>query len=430
MRKLAAFVLLCSLLAASTLFALAQTRARRVEQNVPQAPTATSRPVPAATTPNNPAKVDPSPSPRNGPPEEIGEDDVVRINTTLVTIPVSIMDRSGRYIPDLRKEDFRIYEDDIQQEVAYFAAVEKPFTVVLMLDTSSSTWSVLGRIKDAAIRFVDQLRPEDQVMVVSFASGVTLLSEATSDREAVRAAIRRTGKGLSTRLYDAVEWVINERLNRISGRKAIVLFTDGVDARSKRATYESNVRLVEELDALIYPVQYDTYDYQSSRSGSQSPRSSSRLPSIIRRWPLPFPIPVPSTGGGGSSGGGPSSPREAYDRANDYLHDIAEKTGGRVYQADKDPRSLEVAFSSIAEELRRQYSLGYYPKIQAKEGERRRIRVRVERPDTVVRARHSYIYKPSTHATDTKHNSTTTTAQDNERQPSPPVLKKPFISRR
>lgn len=202
---------------------------------------------------------------QNGPatkqgPEEVGAGDIIRVNTTLVTIPVSVMDRDGKYIPNLRKEDFRIWDDGVEQRAAYFASTEQPFTVVLMIDTSGSTHFKLEEMQDAAIAFVNQLQPDDRVMVVSFDDKIRFLKDPpTNDRQALRQAILRTRTGGGTRLYDAVDQVINQHLNNIQGRKAIVLFTDGVDTTSRTASYEDNVRDSEELDALIYPVQFDTY---------------------------------------------------------------------------------------------------------------------------------------------------------------------------
>src|SRR5215207_9805495 len=191
--------------------------------------------------------------------EEVGEDEVVRVNTSLVTIPVSVLDRDGRFISGLRKEDFRIFEYGGEQQVSYFATTEEPFTVALVIDTSGSTRFKLEDIQDAAIAFLDQLRPEDKVVVISFDEQVRVLSEATSDRNQLRAAIRRTHTGGGTRLYDAVDLVINEQLRRVQGRKAVVLFTDGVDSSSKRASFESTLEEAVELDAMIYPIQYDTF---------------------------------------------------------------------------------------------------------------------------------------------------------------------------
>ena len=107
--------------------------------------------------------------------------------------------------------------------------------------------------------FVNQLRTDDRVMVVSFDDKIRILTQPTSDRYALRGAIDQVRPGSGTRLYDVVDQIINQYFNHIEGRKAIVLFTDGVDTTSRHATYESTVRDAEELDALIYPVEYDTY---------------------------------------------------------------------------------------------------------------------------------------------------------------------------
>src|SRR3982751_2490175 len=182
------------------------------------------------------------------------EGDVVRVNTSLVTVPVSVMDRDGKYIPSLGREDFHIFEDGVEQCIAYFATVDKPFTVVLLIDTSRSTDFRLEDIQDAAIAFVNQLKPEDKVVVISFDDDIRVLAKATSDRDELVRAIRRTRTGNGTRLYDAVHSVISKELKRIEGRKAVVLFTDGVDTTSNRASYQSTVREAEEFDALFYPV--------------------------------------------------------------------------------------------------------------------------------------------------------------------------------
>src|SRR6202521_369653 len=257
--------------------ASAQTRPRRVgqtqtsqQQEQPSQPRPTTdnasqasrsgRPPVLSGANRNPNEQQPvSTSTQNAGPEEVSEGDIVRVNTTLVSIPVSVMDRDGKYIPNLRKEDFRVWEDGIEQQVAYFASTEKPFTVALLIDTSGSTQYKLGEIQDAAIAFVNQLRADDRVMILSFNDKIRLLTpQPTNDGALLRNAIRQTEAGNGTRLYDAVDQVINQYFNHIEGRKAIVLFTDGVDTTSKHARYEDNVRDAEELDALIYPVEYDT----------------------------------------------------------------------------------------------------------------------------------------------------------------------------
>ena len=177
----------------------------------------------------------PEASPQNAGPEEVGEGDILRVDTTLVSIPVSVMDRDGKFIPNLTKDEFRIWEDGVEQRVAYFASTDKAFTVALVIDTSGSTKYRLNEIQDAAIAFVEQLRPEDRVMVVAFNDRIRVLSQATNDRATLRDAIRQTDAGSGTRLYDAVDMIINEYFNKIEGRKAMVLFTDGADTTSRRA---------------------------------------------------------------------------------------------------------------------------------------------------------------------------------------------------
>jgi len=317
------------------------------------------------------------------------EGDVVRVETNLVTIPVSVVDRYGHSISDLQQADFHIFEDGIEQQLAYFDTIEKPFTVVLMLDTSASTWSKLGEIKDAAKTFVLQLRPDDQVMVISFGMGVKVQCKPTIDRQKIRKAIEGTGKGLSTHLYDAIDNVMKKHLSRIQGRKALVLFTDGVDATSNHSTYKGTLNMAAELDALIYPILYDTYDPSIDTGGPTTPQSNSRVISILSKLPLPLPIP---SIGGSSSGGGAGSSRADYDRGERYLHELAELTGGRVYEASRDLSYLRDAFTHIADELGRQYSIGYYPKRIGQTREARQIKVRVNRNDVVVRARDKYVY--------------------------------------
>jgi len=329
-------------------------------------------------------------------PEEVGEGDVVRIDTALVTVPVSVMDRQGHFVPNLQREDFSVFENGVEQSIVYFEPTEKPFTVALVLDTSASTHFHLWQIKEAAIAFATQLRPQDRVLVVSFNDQVLLLTEATNDLNVVSTVIQQNANtGTSTRLYDAVDLVIKERLNKIKGRKAIVLFTDGVDTSSYLATYQSTLREVEELDALIYPIQYDTSDYLRAMQSA----GSITIVTSSSNWPFPgrSSSQVIYTGPSTSTGGIPlpGTTRADYERADKYLHELAEKTGARLYQAN-DTAQLTQAFSGIAEELRRQYSLGYYPQTSAvQSGERRQIKVRVHQPNLAVRARASYVRSSS-----------------------------------
>lgn len=424
MKRASALVLLLILVVGAKSLC-AQSRPRRVEQGWPPAtsPSPTTEHAPVlrggATTNQRQTSSQPSTNANKG-PEEVDQNDVLRINTTLVTIPLSVMDREGRYAPNLRKENFRLWEDGVEQQIAYFSTVDKPFSVVLMIDTSGSTRFKLDEIQDAAIAFVNQLQAGDRVMVVSFDDKIRVLtSDFTSDRYQLQDAIRRTRPGDGTKLYEAVDLVINHKMALVQGKKAIVLFTDGVDTTSRKASYESTVRDAEELDALIYPVQFDTYGSQANGGGSTWPGSNgpNRRSSGNILIDILGSIATGGRGGGGGypggGGGGVGTSRGEYERGDRYLHELADKTGARLYRADTT-QNLSAAFGNVAEELRRQYSLGYYPKNSAQAGQRRSIRVRVDQPNLAVRARDSYIFNPQANAT----------AQTSPASKSAPVLKK------
>jgi len=341
----------------------------------------TIEPKPAARTePAKPADDGVTQSTVN-PDGETVEGDVIKFDTSLVTVPVTVLDRNGRYVPLLRRENFRIMENGVEQKISYFATSDSPFSVVLLIDTSGSTQFRLDDIQKAAMDFVDKLKPSDSVMVMAFDDRIDVLCKATTDRNVISKAIRRTRTGGGTRLYDAVEDILKKQLQTIPGRKAVVLFTDGVDTTSHRASYDSTVRLAEESDAPIYSVDYDTSGFGRGM-GQGLPLPGGR--GTILGLPIPTPgIPGTTTGGGGNPGD--------YRRAVRYLHALSDNTGGRFYSGDS-LFGIAQAFTWIAEELGRQYSLGYYPAKAGKDGERRQIKVKVTEAGLVVKARDSYIY--------------------------------------
>jgi Ca-activated chloride channel family protein len=315
------------------------------------------------------------------------ENEIVKIETNLVTMPVSVLDRDGRFVSGLTQRDFQIFENGKLQQVEYFQSVEQPFTVALMIDVSPSTAFRIDEIHDAAITFIEQLRPNDKVMVIAFDDSVRVLSPPTNNREQLRWAIRQAQFGDGTGLYEAVDRALAYELARVEGRKAIVLFTDGVDTTSRRATYQSTIADTEETNVLIYPIRYNTesqYGGMSRGGGWGRPNRRSGggswggIAGIILGGRFPQ---VQSPAG--------SSPQE-YETGNRYLEDLAKNSGGRKFEADSTA-NLDAAFAGIAEELRRQYSLGYYPENVGQIGERKQIRIRVSRPNLVVRAKTSYI---------------------------------------
>lgn len=284
-------------------------------------------------------------------------DEIIKIETALISIPVSVFDRNGFYIPNLVQENFKIFENDKEQEIAYFGTTEKPFTVVLLLDTSPSTEFKIEEIQDAAIAFINELQAQDKVMVVEFDENMNILAKPTNDKKKLTKAIRKADFGGGTSLYDAVDLAFNKYLDKIEGRKAVVLFTDGVDTTSDNANYESTLNESEESDVLVFPIYYNTYKENNMINGAKMARGTSI---------------------------------KEYETGKTYLEEIAEQTGGRVFAA-ASPIGLKKAFTGIAEELRRQYNIGYYPGEMGKNGERKLIKVRVNRPNLIIQARGSYI---------------------------------------
>lgn len=175
----------------------------------------------------------------------------------------------------------------------------------------------------------------------------------------------------------------------MNGRKAIVLFTDGVDTTSRRANDLNNLSDALEFDALVYPIRYDTFaDVQAMKN---KPAQIPQPGSIPTQNPFPFPFPVPTKTGNGTPGIAGTTAEE-YRRAEEYLNEMGNRTGGRVYQAS-NAANLALAFSNIASELREYYSLGFYPSGEARTGKNRKLKVRVNRENAVVRARSSYAIK-------------------------------------
>jgi Ca-activated chloride channel homolog len=311
----------------------------------------------------------PGPQDRRG---DTGEDEVVRVNTVLVSLPVIVSDREGRYVPNLRPDDFQVFEDGVEQQVAHFATVETPFTVALLLDTSGSARLRLQEIQEAAAGFVKHLRPDDRVALVTFGDKVQLLAGPTNDRELLLRAIRSVPLGNSTPLYDAVDFALRQLFDGVVGRKAVVLLSDGLDNGSAAATSEGSMHYAEEFDALVYPVQYDPFVDETSAIVTKL----YGLPELRSQRIYP-----------------PGFNAKDYEKAGRYLREMALRTGGSYYHADSAD-TVKRAFARIAEELHSQYSLGYYPKAAPEPSRRRAIRVKVKNPKLIARTRSSYIHNP------------------------------------
>jgi len=296
------------------------------------------------------------------PQEPAQQGPTVKAQVNLVNIFATVRDGKKHIIPGLKQEDFRIFEDDREQKIAFFSAERAlPVTLGLLIDTSGSEANRLPAEQEAASQFLRQvIRKGDEAMVISFGADVDLMSDFTDDVSQLERAVHKVqmnaatytginpgplppesrGRGLrGTAFYDAIYLACGEKLSTESGRKALVIVTDAEDEGSK-VSLEEAIEAAERSNAVVH-VLY-VHDFGFGRP--------------------------------------------------DVAHKIASETGGRVVEVSS-PKHLKEAFDQIAEELRDQYTLGYYPANPAKDGRFRRLRVETTEKDYKVLARKGY-YAP------------------------------------
>ena len=347
-------------------------------------------------------------------PQQDPQQPSIKIGTNLVTVPVIVTDRYGRFITGLGRNQFTVREEGSAQKIEDFSSTEAPFSVALLIDTSHSTKNKLGRIRKAAETFIKQLLPNDRIMVVSFDDKVRFICDFTSDHAELKRAVNSLESHYKTSLYDAIHLTINEKMTKIQGRKAIVVLTDGVDTASKQATFESAIELAASAGIITYAVQYETrndggspikprdlpgpglkWQYapqQKPKPESEEPKSESEGKSLIN-------IPRPKQDAPTSTPGAPPSSRvnsqrqqpirDPYVVATDFLRTLAAQSGGLPFKAETI-ENTSYAFQHIATELHNQYTLTYISSNERKDGNYRAIAVGVNNPDLVVRARRFY----------------------------------------
>jgi Ca-activated chloride channel family protein len=301
--------------------------------------------------------------------QELSEPQRIRVESALVTVPVMVSDLSGRLLSGLKEDSFRLYQDGIRVPISIFLSSEDPIKIALLLDTSVSTTTVLGKIKRAAGRFLLQMRPQDLAMVVSFNSEIQVLCPFSSNPQALEDAIKSAkAGGAMTIMRDAIYEVMRQKLKSASGRKAIVLLTDGQDHGS-RISSPDLLDAVSTSGTMIYSVFYtvDPRELMKELVGI-----SSRIPKeAARRKTGPY-----------------AAWNEREERAAQYLEEISELSAGRFYRSEVT--KLDNAFKQISDELRSQYLIGFYPDKSKLDGATHALTVTVSIPDSIVRSRRSY----------------------------------------
>jgi VWFA-related protein len=351
-------------------------------------------------------------------PQQDSQQPSIKIGTNLVTVPVIVTDRYGRFVTGLTRNDFTVREEGAPHKIEDFSSTEAPFSVALLIDTSRSTQNKLGKIRKAAETFIKQLLPNDRIMVVSFDEKVRFICDFTSSHSELERAVKSLKSSYMTSLYDAIHQTINEKMSKVQGRKAIVVLTDGVDTASKQATYESAIELAASAGIITYSVQYETRNDGSSRpialpgiGGSFAPRSGLNWQDAPRQKPKPESeeskseseeksnTSQPKEGAPTSTPGAPPSSRvnsqrqqpirDRYLIATDFLRTLAAQSGGLPFRAETI-ENTSYAFQLIANELHNQYTLTYVSTNERRDGNYRTIAVGVNNSDLVVRARRFY----------------------------------------
>jgi Ca-activated chloride channel homolog len=287
------------------------------------------------------------------------KEDTLSVNVNLVDLLYTVADKKGKFITSLRKEDFKVYEDDKNQVISNFTAeTDLPLTIALLVDTSGSIRDKLRFEQEAAIEFFYSTlhRGKDKAMVISFDSGVDLLQDFTDNPETLADAVRKIRAGGGTSLYDAVYLAVNEKLANQPGRLVIILISDG-DDNSSRISLTETMELAQRRNVAIYSISTNSAAYFGSKD---------------------------------------------QDRGDKTLKRFSEETGGRPFFPEKI-QDLAVSFQEIGEELRSQYRLAYIPSNNKADGTFRKIRIDVANKNYKVKARTGY-YAPRAAAAATSQN--------------------------
>jgi len=336
------------------------------------------------------------------------EDEVLRVDTQLVDVPVEITDRSGKPILNLKQNNFVVYEDGKRQELADFSATSALFEVALLLDTSGSARSELPLIQRAAENFVNSLRPGDRVSIVSFrsdrASGkATSVSEVlidlTDDRTKLKNVIKQVGVSNGTPYYDGLLQIAEQVFGKppdekFRGRRALVALTDGVDSTSVGDFAEARERFGE-AGIVSYFIQVDTREFFEENLLGDCQSAMRFSAAQIRRYYRTFypKSKIEKISGFCQLGDFErlDISRRLYELADEEMNGLAKTSGGKVFPV-ADLSEARTAFSKVAGEIGTKYSLGYYPSNEKRDGTYRRIKIELKGvpAGVTLRAREGY----------------------------------------
>ncbi len=294
-----------------------------------------------------------------------GDDEVIKVETSLISLPITVLDRNGRYIADLKKENFKVIEEGTEQEVEYFGTVDKPVTVVLLMDCSGSMGPNLNIMANAAMSFISRLRNEDQINIVSFAYDPEDALPMTKVKSLQKSIQIHQRSRVHTRLYNSVDFALR-KIQSIEGRKAIILFSDGISDEAE-ALAKKNMSDAEELETLIYTVRFSETTPQPQ---------------------VPVAINAAFKNNSSKTVTKPAEKMTADKerKVAAYMNGLAAKTGGRAFRIEAIT-DLQKTFGDIAAELRRQYTIGYYSNTPGSAGQHRNVKVQVNVPGAIVRTR-------------------------------------------
>ena len=346
----------------------------------------------------------------------------LKVDVALINVVATVTDDAGHYVSDLTAEDFIVEEDGKAETISHFSQSNNlPVSMGIVLDTSGSMERKIGTATTAVERFIRTVHRDDDIFLLTFANRPQLQQDFTDDREKLARALRRITVGGGTALYDALDLSLRKIKNGVQDKKAILLLTDGEDTTSEN-TFEEIQTSVRESELLVYalgisPSGAPLTERNPYPGGSRGPTGPSPNP---RRGPttggsigIPFPIPIPGipgTGGPRVPGRFPAAPSPAPWQGRtrvqvgedtvdmNVLEALADASGGKAWLlsgswANNRGSEIEDVLDQIAAELRNQYSIGYYPPHDLKDGKWHRISIRAKNKRYHVRARKEYFGK-------------------------------------